>query len=259
MSLIELLVVIAISSLLLAMVLPALGGARESARGVRCASNLRQMAMGWMMYAGEHGDRAMPLAYWELKDIGSGPQIFWWGSHGTATDPPDHAAGFLAPYLESTLNASSVYECPNQPWETYRPQGPSRSITSTYGYNGYYLSPGKTPGWASSIGHRPWRRIADVEHPSSLFVFADALLGGFGGGLPMNTALLDPPMLYMGGQWRVNDSPTTAFRHRRHAQIAAADGSVQGHRAGALMEGWDAIGSVTVTNSPGYVPDWRRW
>ena len=49
-SLIELLVVVSIIALLIAMLLPALGTARETARQVQCASNQRQVAIGFRMY-----------------------------------------------------------------------------------------------------------------------------------------------------------------------------------------------------------------
>jgi prepilin-type N-terminal cleavage/methylation domain-containing protein/prepilin-type processing-associated H-X9-DG protein len=49
-TLIELLVVIAIIALLMAILLPALAGARESGRRARCASNLHQIALAWRMY-----------------------------------------------------------------------------------------------------------------------------------------------------------------------------------------------------------------
>lgn len=267
-TLIELLVVMAIVALLLGMVLPALGSARATARTLRCATNQKQMVTAWMLYADVHWDRAMPLAYWSVEDIGSGEQIFWWGSHGTATLPPDHAAGFISPFLDSGLREASVFECPDQPWESYRPQGPSKSITSTYGYNGYYLSPAKTPGWAFNIGHRPWRRIADIHQPSDLFVFADTLLPAFGNALPGNTALLDPPMLFSGGTWSANPSPTTAFRHGRPARggvgkanAAMADGSVQAVQPDpeSVTHAGQGIGSATVEPGPGYVPDWRKW
>ncbi len=264
-TLIELLVVIALVGLLMTFLLPALSSARDSARGAVCTSNLRSLGLGWQAYAGDYEGRAMPLAYTDAADIGQGDGVFWWGTSGSVSGYVNHDAGFLSPYLDASLSERSAYECPNQPWGTYRPQGSARSITSTYGYNGYYLSPAKTPGWSSSIGHRPWRRIGDILEPSRLLVFADTLLSGEP---PSNNALLDPPMLFRGnGRWRENRSPTTCFRHGRagHSPGSAAgvraDGSAALRRAEPawITDPQDAIGSITRDNGPWYVPDWRGW
>jgi prepilin-type N-terminal cleavage/methylation domain-containing protein len=55
-TLIELLVVIAIIGILASMLLPALAKAKENGRQARCTSNLRQVHLGFVMYADENND-----------------------------------------------------------------------------------------------------------------------------------------------------------------------------------------------------------
>lgn len=266
-TLIELLVVIAVVALLIGLLAPSLRSARESARTIKCLSNQRQMIVGWTLYASRYQDRAMPLAYWSTADIGNGQQVFWWGTQGTKTAPPEYAKGFLGPYLDASLANGSVFECPNQAWGTYRAQGPSGTVTSTYGYNGYYLSPSKTPGWAGSISSQSWKKTTDLLTPWNLLVFADTLLAGAPNQQPSNNALLDPPMLYSNKKWAKNPNPTTAFRHggwsTRSVAAAMADGHAATIRARSewLTQPKDGIGSVEGTDgmAPYYVPDWSMW
>lgn len=269
-SLIELLVVVAVISLLIGLLLPALSSARSAARTAACLSNNRQLITAWTLYAAAHSERAMPLAYWRESEIGDGPQVFWWGTHGTSVTPPEFSRGFVAPYVDASLSAKSVFECPEQSWGSYRAQGPAKAPTSTYGYNGYYLSPAMTPGWGDGIGFRPWRRVHEIVRPTELVVFADALLspGTTSTALPMNTALLDPPILYQGdGGWEPNPFPTTAFRHAKPRSgpglsvAARADGSARAAQstAAAITDPRRAIGSFCQSNDPAYVPDWQDW
>lgn len=55
-TLIELLVVIAIIGILAGILLPVLSRARESARKTQCASNVKQIGMGLIMYANENSE-----------------------------------------------------------------------------------------------------------------------------------------------------------------------------------------------------------
>lgn len=86
-TLIELLVVIAIIALLLSILLPSLGAAREAARNAKCLSNTRHWGLGTIMFTEEH-NQAIP---WEGADgdnpgdiqNGSEPTYkidVWWGN-----------------------------------------------------------------------------------------------------------------------------------------------------------------------------------
>ncbi len=270
---IELLVCVAVLAIMVGLLLPAMRGARDAAREGVCVSNLRQLGVAWQMYGAEHAGRSMPASdVWPGTGIGGGA-AYWWGRVvlAPAEGGPrvEHGDGFIAPYLSAGLSERSVFECPSQRWGTYRAQpisiAPPGVPTSTYGYNGYGLCPPATPGWGGAggpIACQAWKRVEDVERPTDLFVFADALLPTS----PVrNSALLDPPRLYDGpGSWSANPFPTTAFRHGSGGCAAAtvrADGSATAVR---VRPGWLShpdvrVGSAGTENDPHYVQDWERW
>jgi prepilin-type N-terminal cleavage/methylation domain-containing protein len=71
-TLIELLVVISIVSLLISILLPALGSARRSARSVICANQLKQLSTLGMMYANDNDD------YLPFYKRGSASSTYWY-------------------------------------------------------------------------------------------------------------------------------------------------------------------------------------
>jgi prepilin-type N-terminal cleavage/methylation domain-containing protein len=68
-TLVELLVVIAIIGILAALLLPALGRTKASAKATQCLNNHRQIVMAWSLYCDEHNGRLCSLTNWVAGDM----------------------------------------------------------------------------------------------------------------------------------------------------------------------------------------------
>ena len=74
-TLVELLVVIGIIAVLVGILLPVLGRAREGARIIQCSSNLRTIATASLQYSFDHRGHFLPSVIW--KDVENDPVDFW--------------------------------------------------------------------------------------------------------------------------------------------------------------------------------------
>lgn len=141
-TLIELLVVIGIIAVLIAILLPALGSARDSASTVVCKSRMRQIAIGWQIYADENDDISVPGQPGRFADetdnlyqLGNGLHYRprWFAMIGAA-------AGFDAYSQPSEdrddehslpVDGSEVFLCPTVEWASTR--------NYPFGYNHQFL------------------------------------------------------------------------------------------------------------------------
>ncbi len=180
-TLVELLVVIGIIALLISFLMPALSRVRDSAKAVQCASNLRQLHMGVLMYAGE--SKGFYPAAWHPDNLtvwaGTPSKMLCWSR-------------WIFPYVNRNR---SVFICPAQkastaPWASipyptfwrdyeagrvYAGVGGDSIQACTYGYNAYLhdgAAPRRMPGYRGPLRLGTVRKSAICPMISDCFMVA---------------------------------------------------------------------------------------
>lgn len=228
-NLVEVLVVISVIALLMAILIPALAGARSQARCVVCRSNLRQLFIANNGYTMENDGHYVPAA----PDITSpnGGKYRWHGVRNSPDEPFDPLEGPLAAYLAG----GKVKECPETvnfvkggQWDENFEQG-----CGGYGYNHIYLG---SRNWqdrqfetVEEMQRAGWEttKTTEVRRPAETLMFADTAMSCYKGYL-IEYSFAEPPFYVYKGKPITSFylSPSIHFRHRGRANIGWADGHI---------------------------------
>ena len=228
-SVIELLVVISIISLLMGIMVPALVTSRAQSKQLVCRSNLRQLLLANIGYAGENDGSYIHAAL----DIFGDNKHRWYGVRDNINKPFDSAKGPLASYLgQSRIKCTTKVNFVNlNPSEFDYDQG-----SGGYGYNMIYIG---SSIWTDGYEDQSCKSTAketNIRRPAQTLMFADTAMAKLGHYHYIEYPFAEPRYFVVNGEPVVdsgwNPSPSIHFRHRGQANVGWADGHVSSEKMG---------------------------
>ena len=211
-TLVELLVVVAIIALLISILLPSLGVAKQLAQSADCSSNTRSLGMAVQMYVTESNEY-YPAAW----RAGAPESIAWCGAYYTVGGVAymDVTRGPLWPYLKQ----KQITDCPNFVPVKVKYAGSGR--ISGFGINHQYVAGSPEPD-PNNSGMAPWGKPAkasQIRNHAETILFADC--GRFKSGVLNEEVFIYPRYKYDGTSLNY---ATFHFRHRDKANANFCDG-----------------------------------
>ena len=189
-TLVELLVVIAVITVLIAILLPALGHARSSGRLTSCVSRLRSQSQYVLLYSAQFKDALPPdVTLWNRQEEDGIYYKTMWGLprflalFNDAPFPQVGAGGLWPP--------TGVWRCteipPDRDGEHTTHANQVHSASNAWVYNKAVIDDetgeknvwaDALPGWEAFVG-RSWRRIDQIDHSDQVIALTDALTFDF--------------------------------------------------------------------------------
>ncbi|MDB5291175.1 MAG: type secretion system protein [Phycisphaerales bacterium] len=212
-SLVELLIVVGIIAVLLAIVVPVMSRARNSARLVACQSNVRQLVQASIAYASDN-DGVLPLPNLQGQDAPTNAGWLYRDALPGTPGPTLVQTGVLWKYL----NSMDVYHCPLDvgPWLT----GKTETLTS-YLMNPSVMNPALKSTKIPPPSSYPLRRM---NPQAILFLECDQSPP------PPRGSPLDPPPPPVKPQsWIDGTAQLDKDDAVRHGTVGACIGCFDGH------------------------------